>query len=287
MNTLHSFEIPLIEFIQKFRNLFLDDFFKILDYFDNFYFTIFIIAIIWVGYDRKWGVKIFFIIILSTILNFSFKLLFKSPRPFELIPSLFVIDAKNYGFPSGHAQTAVLYAGIMVKYLKNKKFAWIFGLSLIFLISLSRIYFGVHFLTDILGGWIIALFLLWIFFYIFPKIEVFIKSTKPIYLFLMSQIFALLFLFSKEPQSFCVFVGILSVGLGLFLSYLFDLFLPSSKSFLEGVLRSFVVLSGFILLFFVELSFNIYLFLIIYFLGLWISFFSNLILKNLQRFLKI
>ena len=66
----------------------------------------------------------------------------------------------QFGFVSNHA-TNMSIVGIMVFLVLKKHYrkSWIFLLTLVLIISYSRIYLGVHYLSDIIGGWILGLFL--------------------------------------------------------------------------------------------------------------------------------
>ncbi|MBU1102516.1 phosphatase PAP2 family protein [Patescibacteria group bacterium] len=86
--------------------------------------------------------------------------IFHRLRPFVLNNVHQLIDhgAAN-SFPSGHA--AFFFALAMAVYLFNKKLgAWFFAGA--FLISLARIYAGVHYPTDILGGALVGIFSGWL-----------------------------------------------------------------------------------------------------------------------------
>lgn len=85
---------------------------------------------------------------------------FMLKNPTTIFPIHFVQEAFSY--PSGHAARALYLFGIfciLVFRLGNKK---IFGIStivmmgIILLISLGKVYLGHHWLSDIIGGWIIA-----------------------------------------------------------------------------------------------------------------------------------
>lgn len=90
------------------------------------------------------------------------KLLFQRPRP-----ELAVYIEPTLSFPSGHATVAVALWGFLIYLLIHhstqqyqKTLAWILGILLIVAIGFSRLYLGVHFLTDVLGGYLLGL--LWL-----------------------------------------------------------------------------------------------------------------------------
>ena len=77
-------------------------------------------------------------------------------------PSWKWITQAGFSFPSGHTISAVLLYGTLImlinKKLKGKMriILTIIFSFMIFLIPVSRIYFGVHYLTDIIGGFILG-----------------------------------------------------------------------------------------------------------------------------------
>lgn len=88
------------------------------------------------------------------------KQLVDRPRPFEVQKATQLISyAAGESFPSGHA--LFFFALATVVYSYNKKFGWIFFGSA-FLIGLSRIFAGIHYPSDILGGALIGVFTGWL-----------------------------------------------------------------------------------------------------------------------------
>jgi membrane-associated phospholipid phosphatase len=120
------------------------------------------LIILWI---RRWRseAKLFAIACVgSAILNTGLKLVFTRTRP-DLWKRLIV--ETSYSFPSGHALGSVVLYGIIAYFLAQAypKYAALYysgAIGLVFAISLSRLYLGVHWLTDILAGWSIGL--LWL-----------------------------------------------------------------------------------------------------------------------------
>lgn len=70
----------------------------------------------------------------------------------------------GYSFPSGHSATAMTLYGLLAYWFIRKQpsrlYQWLIGLaatSLILIVGFSRIYLGVHFLSDVLGGYLLGI----------------------------------------------------------------------------------------------------------------------------------
>lgn len=107
------------------------------------------------------GLRLGLYLMLSGGINDILKVAFHSPRPYWYSPKVKALAAEtSFGIPSGHAQNAVVMWGSLATLIK-RSWAWILAILLIFFISLSRLYLGVHFPTDILAGWLIGICLVW------------------------------------------------------------------------------------------------------------------------------
>lgn len=110
---------------------------------------------------RKIGFPFTVISLSSTVVYKLVKSIFQRPRP-EMEVRL--IPQGGYSFPSGHSMNCIVCCGILIylirRYCPNKKAANILTALLGILIigiGTSRVYVGVHFPTDVLGGWSLGL----------------------------------------------------------------------------------------------------------------------------------
>ena len=112
--------------------------------------------------DSMLGMRVALIIKLSANINEAFKLALHGPRPYWYSPKVRGLATEtSFGVPSGHAQGAVVFWGLLAAYLR-KWWGWLVAILLMLLIGLSRLYMGVHFLHAVLLGWLIGGVILWL-----------------------------------------------------------------------------------------------------------------------------
>ena len=110
--------------------------------------------------NKKIGISILSNLAIVTVLNQLIKRILQRPRPTEYR----IIEETGYSFPSGHSMVSMAFYGYFIyliyKYVKNKYVKWI-SISLLSLlicaIGISRIYLGVHYTSDVLGGFLISI----------------------------------------------------------------------------------------------------------------------------------
>ena len=109
--------------------------------------------------NKKIGLSIFLNLSFVTILNQLLKRILQRPIPNEFR----IIEETGYSFPSGHSMVSMAFYGYLIyliyKYVKNKYIKWgLITLLSILIVSIgtSRIYLGVHYTSDVLGGFLIA-----------------------------------------------------------------------------------------------------------------------------------
>jgi membrane-associated phospholipid phosphatase len=111
--------------------------------------------------DAGLGLRLGLGLAISSSINSILKPVFHSPRPYWVSERVQALAAEtSFGIPSGHAQNAVVVWGLLAAWIK-KTWAWIVAILLMLMIGLSRIYLGVHFLGDVLAGWLIGALILW------------------------------------------------------------------------------------------------------------------------------
>ena len=122
--------------------------------------------------NKKVGLSICINLVVVTILNQLLKRLLQRPRPTEFR----IIEETGYSFPSGHSMVSMAFYGYLIyliyRFVKNKYLKWISIVLLsllICLIGISRIYLGVHYTSDVLGGFLISISYLVIYISAFNK----------------------------------------------------------------------------------------------------------------------
>lgn len=110
--------------------------------------------------NKKIGLSIFLNLVIITVLNQLLKRILQRPRPTEFR----IIEETGYSFPSGHSMVSMAFYGYLIyliyKYVENRYVKWISIVLLSILIcsiGVSRIYLGVHYTSDVLGGFLVSI----------------------------------------------------------------------------------------------------------------------------------
>ena len=109
--------------------------------------------------NRKQGILVSINLISIFVFNQVLKLVFNRTRPVGNR----LIEAEGYSFPSGHSMVSMAYYGFLIyliyKNIKNRKWKYILCVLLsllILIIGFSRIYLGVHYASDVVGGFLFS-----------------------------------------------------------------------------------------------------------------------------------
>jgi membrane-associated phospholipid phosphatase len=150
--------LGILKYVQSFSNETLDSFFEIITMLGEEWFFIILFAIFFWCFNKSFGYKLAFICLTSAAINTIIKEIVKLPRPigYEGIKSIRVETAEGYSFPSGHTQqSSSLFATLMIEF--KKKWLYFIGALGILLVGFSRMYLGVHWPSDVIGGLIIGI----------------------------------------------------------------------------------------------------------------------------------
>lgn len=164
-----AFDTVIREYVYSVRNDSLTVFFRTITYLGNWS-TITLVCCVLLLHSRtrsSFGIPLSAAAVFASLIQKALKVSFHRARP-DL--SLHLIDQGGYAFPSGHSFSVLIFYGMLLflcrQHLRNTTAAnlvTILLLSLIPLIGFSRIYLGVHYPTDVLGGWSMGLCVLMVF----------------------------------------------------------------------------------------------------------------------------
>lgn len=167
---IESFDNRVTEFITSFRTPGLNNFFQfITDLGDVYaYIVATTLAALFFFYklkNKKFILQLLGVLLLSALANMALKRAFDRARP--TIEHLVVV--KTLSYPSGHAMSAMAFYGFLIYLVFKIKMHKVLRTFLVLLFSflilsigISRIYLGVHFPSDVAGGFIAGL--IWVAF---------------------------------------------------------------------------------------------------------------------------
>jgi membrane-associated phospholipid phosphatase len=124
------------------------------------------------------GLRVGIILLLSTSVNDALKMAFQGPRPYWYSPEVIAYAREtSFGVPSGHAQLAFGVWGMLAT-SSRRWWGWLIAILVILLIGISRLYLGVHFLHDVILGWLIGALLLWLVLRFWKPVTVWLKKMS-------------------------------------------------------------------------------------------------------------
>lgn len=155
-----NFDYKVIEFFGNINDKRLTTSMSFITNFGDWYIPILIIVCIFIIIKNKWY---FYTLsssyLLSGIVVFITKILVARPRPLEALIKI----PSSYSFPSGHTLTSLIFYMTLFYLMtekSNKLIRITFGLLFCFLIvvvAFSRVCLGVHFFSDVVGGFILGM----------------------------------------------------------------------------------------------------------------------------------
>ena len=176
MEAIWNFEISLIAGLQT-SLASLAGFFQAATFLGSEEFFILVMPVLYWCVDTSVGLRIGVMLLLSGHFNGIFKVIFHSPRPFWYSPDIKALSTEtSFGMPSGHAMNTTSIWGTAAV-LARKKWFTILSVVVILLVGFSRLVVGMHFISDVLAGWVLGLILLLLF----------VKLDKPVSAWLVRE----------------------------------------------------------------------------------------------------
>lgn len=213
-------EIEILKYLESLRTDFLANLFEFITILGEETILILLIAVLYFAFNKNFAQKLFYICVTSLGVNGIIKNFVKLPRPFlgGKITPVRADTATGYSFPSGHTQNFATWSTVLSLNVK-KIWCGILTGAFIILIAFSRIFLGVHYLSDVIVGAILGVLLAIIGNIIFDKI----KNKKTLFLitiFILTP-FALIFLI-KPDAHFQDFFKIYGMLIGFVFAVIFE-----------------------------------------------------------------
>lgn len=155
-----GFEIKIIEFLQAGRNVFFDTTFKMISAIGSVV-GVLVVSLLFLIKKRKLFFWYLFSYAMAALVIWILKDQIHRVRPYNFTDSVICIGkpSTDFSFPSGHSACATAIAifigyALFTYYKKTKaRIGIAIGCSLyVGLVGLSRMYLGMHYLTDVLAG---------------------------------------------------------------------------------------------------------------------------------------
>jgi undecaprenyl-diphosphatase len=131
-----------------------------MDWFSHYASLLFILLIVtslflWEEKKKRWIKPLWLSFFAAMIITYVIKLFVARARPNDLVQFIWLTKFVDYSFPSLHAASAFAPVAILDREFPKLKWFW---LSFAVLVAFSRLYFGVHYLSDVVAGAFIGYF---------------------------------------------------------------------------------------------------------------------------------
>lgn len=167
--------------VTKLRNPTITKFMKLVTKLSNTKFIIaaslILILMFYIRKKKKISILIVINLLFIVLLNQTIKMIIKRERP----TGFRLIEMTGYSFPSGHAMVSMAFYGLLIYLCKHlitnkviRRLLITLNIIIILLIGISRVYLGVHYLSDVITGYSISIIYLLILAKLLKKYKVII-----------------------------------------------------------------------------------------------------------------
>lgn len=162
---VYLYDAQIVKFISSLRNDFLDYALLSISFMGNNFIVFFFLTslFLWQEHKRRWILPLWLSSLFTAVITYIIKILIARPRPFQKgLVSVLQIDFHfmrnnfntwNFSFPSFQAALVFSALPLLDKEFKKFRYVWIVFACLV---AFSRVYFGVHYLSDVMAGAIIG-----------------------------------------------------------------------------------------------------------------------------------
>lgn len=214
MENLTGFGIALIQALQTFSPT-LDALMKFFSFLSRVEFYLLLIPLIYWNTDSKLGFRLMLVLFFTDFLGTACKNLFRQPRPYWMGDVEGLAEETSYGFVSTHASNSFAVWGLLALHFR-KRWLWALSAFMVLMIGISRLYLGVHFPQDVIGGWILGSLVLLVFLRVEPAFTRWIQPRSSVFRVGLGFIVSLLVIVSglvilaftsplNDPETFASF----------------------------------------------------------------------------------
>lgn len=176
---MFNIDMLFLEWMISLEGSVLTAFFKLVSIIANETLYLIVISISYWYVSKRKAFHMIVMLCFSGYIGIVIKEFMKIPRPYTYdgIQSLYEKSAASYSFPSTHVQLATTFWGSFM-ILCKKRIIWIIGIVFIILVSISRLYLRVHWLSDIIGAVLFSVIVV----YLYTKVTMGLSDRKLILL---------------------------------------------------------------------------------------------------------
>ncbi|HDR7286458.1 phosphatase PAP2 family protein [Bacillus cereus group sp. BfR-BA-00331] len=172
---MFNIDMLFLEWMISLEGSVLTAFFKLVSIIANETLYLIVISISYWCVSKRKAFHMIVMLCFSGYIGIVIKEFMKIPRPYTYdgIQSLYEKSAASYSFPSTHVQLATTFWGsFMILY--KKRIIWMIGIVFIILVSISRLYLRVHWLSDIIGAVLFSVIVV----YLYTKVTMGLSDRK-------------------------------------------------------------------------------------------------------------
>ncbi len=149
------FDAVFTLFLVTFRTPLLNEFMEWISYGGTWFFVLILMTslFLWNEKKRKWILPLWLSLGVGMGVTFLLKLLFFRERPYLALHLPALLEREGSSFPSGHATAVFSTLAVLDREFPRLKWFWL-GFAL--LVAFSRVYLGVHYLSDVVVGGVIG-----------------------------------------------------------------------------------------------------------------------------------